>query len=284
MDALKGLEETLKKNKKIDWKAVSQRKRTELLEFAKVAESAERYMDMCRFTKAIVEASDDKEPLKMQERNLLSVAYKNVVGALRQAWRGVSSNNIENASEEQTAKYKSYIEKQLNVVCNEVLKVLQDKPLAKFLEDPEKQIAAIDKDKMAKAPQKDKEPYEEQVFFLKMCGDYYRYLSEFSNDAGNKENTEKYYGYATDLAEKILAETHPTRLGLALNFSVCYFEILKKKAEASALAKKAFDAAIEKLDTLNDESYKDSTLIMQLLRDNLTLWSSENEEAPADPE
>jgi len=75
------------------------------------------------------------------------------------------------------------------------------------------------------------------------------------------------------LAKDALEPTHPTRLGLALNYSVCHFEILDQPKEACALAKAAFDEAIEKLDSLNDSSYKDSTLIMQLLRDNLTIWS-----------
>jgi len=44
------------------------------------------------------------------------------------------------------------------------------------------------------------------------------------------------------------------------------------------LAKQAFDEAIAELDTLSEESYKDSTLIMQLLRDNLTLWTSDLQE------
>ena len=83
------------------------------------------------------------------------------------------------------------------------------------------------------------------------------------------------YSDAMDVAKKSLAETHPTRLGLALNFSVCYFEILKEPDKACNLAKEAFDAAIQSLDNLNDTNYKDSTLIMQLLRDNLTLWTSE---------
>jgi len=63
--------------------------------------------------------------------------------------------------------------------------------------------------------------------------------------------------------------------GLALNFSVFYYEILNSPDRACRLAKKAFDDAIAELDTLSEESYKDSTLIMQLLRDNLTLWTSD---------
>ena len=65
--------------------------------------------------------------------------------------------------------------------------------------------------------------------------------------------------------------THPIRLGLALNFSVFYYEITNSPSKACELAKKAFDEAIAELDTLKEDSYKDSTLIMQLLRDNLTV-------------
>jgi len=90
---------------------------------------------------------------------------------------------------------------------------------------------------------------------------------------------------ATAIAQTDLTPTHPIRLGLALNFSVFYYEILNSPDRACHLAKQAFDDAIAELDSLSEESYRDSTLIMQLLRDNLTLWtSSEGAEAPADAE
>jgi 14-3-3 protein epsilon len=87
---------------------------------------------------------------------------------------------------------------------------------------------------------------------------------------------------ATDVAQTELTPTHPIRLGLALNFSVFYYEILNSPDRACHLAKQAFDDAIAELDSLSEESYRDSTLIMQLLRDNLTLWtSSDGAEAEA---
>lgn len=83
------------------------------------------------------------------------------------------------------------------------------------------------------------------------------------------------YKSASEIATTDLPPTHPIRLGLALNFSVFYYEILNSPERACRLAKTAFDDAIAELDTLSEDSYKDSTLIMQLLRDNLTLWASD---------
>lgn len=115
-------------------------------------------------------------------------------------------------------------------------------------------------------------------------GDYYRYLAEFATGEDRKEaatNAHEAYKAATEIAQVELATTHPIRLGLALNFSVFYYEILNSPDRACHLAKQAFDDAIAELDTLSEESYKDSTLIMQLLRDNLTLWTSDLQEGKA---
>jgi len=111
-----------------------------------------------------------------------------------------------------------------------------------------------------------------------MCGDYKRYLAEMMEDPkGELRNAAiKYYEDAFSTAEFILQATHPTRLGLSLNMSVCYYEIANNKKKACGLAKNAFDLAIQQLDGLSDDNYKDSTLIMQLLRDNLTIWQQNN--------
>ena len=120
---------------------------------------------------------------------------------------------------------------------------------------------------------------EASTFYMKMKADYYRYLAEFAQGGARAEwagNAEEAYKDATTNAQN-LAPTHPIRLGLALNYSVFLYEVQAKSQEACDLAKQAFDDAIAELDTLDEESYKDSTLIMQLLRDNLTLWTSEDE-------
>jgi 14-3-3 protein epsilon len=83
---------------------------------------------------------------------------------------------------------------------------------------------------------------------------------------------------ATTEAEE-LKTTHPIRLGLALNYSVFYYEILNSPDHACKLAKNAFDNAIADLDGLEEDEYRDSATIMQLLRDNLTLWTSDLNDA-----
>merc|ERR1712048_289996 len=108
----------------------------------------------------------------------------------------------------------------------------------------------------------------------------YRYIAEFPTDAAKSKAAESArlaYEEASKVAEKDLAVTHPIRLGLALNFSVFQYEVLSKPEDACKMARTAFEDAIAELDNVAEDSYKDSTLIMQLLRDNLTLWTSDQE-------
>lgn len=222
---------------------------------AKLAEQAERYDEMVEAMKKV--AIEDVE-MTVEERNLLSVAYKNVIGARRASWRILSSlEQKEDKTEEKklvSKEYRCEIEEELKKICQDVLGIL-------------------DKHLIPNASQG-----ESKVFYYKMKGDYYRYLAEFAMGTDRKEAAENSllaYKAASDIAMTDLPPTHPIRLGLALNFSVFYYEILNSPDRACRLAKAAFDEAIAELDTLSEESYKDSTLIMQLLRDNLTLWTSD---------
>merc|ERR1711977_388831 len=223
---------------------------------AKLAEQAERYEEMVENMKIV--ASEDRD-LSVEERNLLSVAYKNVIGARRASWRIVTSIEQKeetkgNSSQVTLIKeYRQKIEKELAGICEDILDVL-DKHLIPSATSG-----------------------ESKVFYHKMKGDYHRYLAEFATGdirKGSADKSLEAYKAATEVAQTELPPTHPIRLGLALNFSVFYYEILNAPDQACHLAKQAFDDAIAELDTLSEESYKDSTLIMQLLRDNLTLWTS----------
>nr|QVG73986.1 FT6 [Tamarix hispida] len=226
---------------------------------AKLAEQAERYSDMVDAMKKLANLNLD---LTVEERNLLSVGYKNVIGSRRASWRILSSieQKEEAKGNDQSVKrikeYRQQVESELDDICTDVMKVIDEHLIPSSSNS------------------------ESAVFYYKMKGDYYRYLAEFKSGNWRKEAADqslKAYEAATAAAEEgQLPPTHPICLGLALNFSVFYYEILNSSERACHLAKQAFDDAVADLDSLSEESYKDSTLIMQLLRDNLTLWTSED--------
>ncbi|XP_059664143.1 14-3-3-like protein D [Cornus florida] len=235
----------------------STNERNNFVYIAKLAEQAERYEEMVDSMKKI--AKLDVE-LTVEERNLLSVGYKNVIGGRRASWRILSSieQKEEAKGNEQNSKrikeYRQKVESELSSICSDIMNVIDEHLI------PASSAG------------------ESTVFFYKMKGDYYRYLAEFMSADEKKEAADqslKAYQTATVTAESDLSPTHPIRLGLALNFSVFYYEIMNSPERACHLAKQAFDEAISELDNLNEDSYKDSTLIMQLLRDNLTLWTSD---------
>jgi len=239
-----------------------------LIQRAKLAEQAERYDDMANAMKEVTK--NQEEPLSTEERNLLSVAYKNIVGAKRSSWRVISSIEQKSTDKEELAKdYRKKIEGELHAVCQEVLDLLDE-----HLVDNAVKLA---KESAANA--------ESAVFFLKMKGDYFRYLAEVAPKEEKDsvvESANKAYKHAFEVSEEQLKSTNPIRLGLALNYSVFHYEIRSEPQEACRLAKGAFDNAIAELDSLPEDSYKDSTLIMQLLRDNLTLWTADQQDAEPD--
>merc|ERR1711972_1297609 len=191
--------------------------------FAKLAEQAERYDEMANHME---EVGEDGVELSVEERNLLSVAYKNAVGSRRAAWRIITSveQKEKTKGNEDQAKwakeYCSKVESELQKICDTILGLLDNNLIAKASTG------------------------ESKVFYQKMKADYFRYIAEFSDgdkktDAASK--AEGAYKDAAKVAEKDLAVTHPIRLGLALNFSVFQYEVLQQPDEACKMARTAFE-------------------------------------------
>lgn len=232
---------------------------------AKWCEHAERYDDMVKEITSLIKSISKNEPLDEEERNLLSVAYKNVVGSRRTSWRVINVKLAEDLKDNQKRicqDMKNRVESELKGFCNEVLGLLNEY----LIPNPENVQA--------------------KIFFLKMKGDYYRYMIEIFEE-GQKcdeltKKAEAAYNDAMQIANDKLPTTSPIRLGLALNYSVFFYEIKNDPTEACQLAKSAFDQASMDLEGVPEDVYKDSTLIMQLLRDNLTLWKSELEDDKED--
>jgi 14-3-3 protein epsilon len=233
--------------------------REEYVYLAKLYERAERFPDMVKAINKFIELNPK---LTKDERNILSAGYKNIISKKRTSFRLL--NNMEKKEEKKNStkianirEIKGAIEKELSQACEEIQKIV-DKYLVPNATDS-----------------------ENKVFYLKLKGDYYRYKCEL--DGKDFEETcnkaEKVYKEAYEIANKDIPITNSTRLGLALNYSVFYYEIKGLKEEACNIAKNAFDEAMKVLDDLEKSKAKDTLLIVQLLKENLILWSSEmNEE------
>ncbi|CAE8731697.1 unnamed protein product [Polarella glacialis] len=225
--------------------------------FATLAEQAERYDEMAGHMRTA--ALFDQE-MDAEERNLLAVAFKQAVGQRRASWRIVCASEQEeqakgNLMTTATAKqYRKKIEGELTGLCQTVLALLTDRLIPSSTSS------------------------EAKVSFYKAQGDYYRYMAEILDDLDKTRATtaaKEAYEDGTKIAETSLKVTSPFRLGLALNHAVFYYEVMKAPTDAVRIGRKAFEDAVREIDNLGENGAKDSALVMQLLRDNLTLWRYE---------
>lgn len=135
--------------------------REQYVYLAKLAEQAERYEEMVEFMQKLVVGSTPAAELSVEERNLLSVAYKNVIGSLRAAWRIVSSIEQKEESRKNddhvvlVKDYRSKVEVELSNICASILNLLDSNLIPSASSS------------------------ESKVFYYKMKGDYHRYLAEF---------------------------------------------------------------------------------------------------------
>nr|CAD1842261.1 unnamed protein product [Ananas comosus var. bracteatus] len=238
--------------------------RERLVYIAKLAEKSGRHDDVVEAMKNVVKLSPE---LTVEERNLLSLGYKNALGSRRASWRilSLTEQTEEAKGNEQQVKrirdFRQRVESDISRLCNDALTIVDEHIL------PSSSGA------------------ESSVFYHKLKGDYYRYLAEFKIGDERREAASQSlqaYQTATTTAEEDLLPADPIRMGLALNFSVFHYEIMNSPERARLLAKLTFDQGFSGLETLNKESNSDSKLILQLLRDNYELWTSEHSDNGGD--
>ncbi|GJY61006.1 14-3-3 protein 7 [Tanacetum coccineum] len=191
--------------------------------------------------------------LTAEERKVLFFGYEEVIGAKLEKWRKVSK--IKNSGDMHfvslAKEYLKRVESEITEKCHEILATVD------YL---------LSRSKTKKAA----------VFYHKMKGDYYSYLAEVKRHADREEATSqslKAYEAATAIAESHLTPTNPIRLGLALNFSAFLYEIMANTERARNMAIQASKDAAAELDSLDQKSHQECSLIMQLIEDNLTLWT-----------
>ncbi|KAI9432478.1 14-3-3 domain-containing protein [Lactarius indigo] len=244
--------------------------RAECLALAKLAEQAERWDDVIKQLKSVISYSDAR--LTMEERNLLSIAYKHVTGTLRTSWRTVEG------IEKQEAASGTAMPRELALIRRQREKI--ELELADACQDL---LDLLDKYLVPAA-----EAGEERVFYHKMEGDYHRYLAEFARRQQRERSAQlalEAYKASYKHAFGTLPPWHPTRLGVALNFSVFFHDVRGSPDRACHLAKHAFDEAVAAMHATPEHTFRDSLMILHLLRDDIILWSAEMQpdEARSEP-
>ena len=174
---------------------------------------------MVDFLREVISAKDGD--FTTEERNLLSVGFKNLIGGKRTALRTIAAieqNPKYSKFSDALLKYKKRIEDELFDQCILIVNLTKDKCL-----------------KVAQSS-------ESKAFFLKMVGDYYRYVAESAKDeklTQVKNGALEFYQKALEVANADLSACNPIRLGLALNFSVFYFEVMNDHKKACELGENA---------------------------------------------
>lgn len=227
----------------------------DLIFTAKLAEQAERYDEMVLCMKKVVKLNAE---LNVDERNLLALAYKNVISTRRSAWRVVGAIETREMEAFGTTAASSLItmlrhqfESELAAVCEDFFALLEQ-----FL------IPAASGG-------------EAKVFYLKLKGDYHRYYAEVIPSETQKRAALDSYERATQIANTSLPPTHPTRLGLVLNVSVFHYEILKQRDTGFQMARQAYDEAVPELDSLDPDAFREAAVTIQMLKDNLNMWNED---------
>ena len=228
---------------------------------AKLADQCGRYKDMSQY---LEDLNNQKEKgLNSDERNLLSDAYKNLINSPRTALRTILAYESKEKKKDNSQylpyiiEYKQKLINELTKLCRETIKTIDDKLLKKAEDDNAK------------------------LFYLRMKGDYNRYIAEFAEGDLKKQVSDeanKAYNEAVEVV-KSMSALNPIALGLALSYSVFYYEIYNEHKKAIEIAEAAIEKAEKELPDIDEdaEENRETVSIYNLLKENLDIWLNEEE-------
>ena len=229
---------------------------------SKLYSKAELYEEAVNFIKEFVQM-DPK--LNKEECDIISTVFKNMIADKRQSWATLHSmERREKKKKINTLKeireIKNHVENEIRESCHELQAFIDKYILPNIKEN------------------------ENLVFFYKLKADYNRYICEFVEGKEYENNlikAEEFYKKAYDISEKQLPIINCNRISVVLNYSIFLYEIKKDKKTGFDIAQKTFKDCMKFYDDLEKPSFRDTLLILQLLKENIIFWNSEMSEEEA---
>ena len=230
--------------------------REELIFLSKLYTKAELYKEVINFIKEFIKLNPK---IEKEECDIISTGFKNMISDKRASWFTLNSmEHKEKKKKRNTVKeikeIKNHIENEIRETCKELQDLVDKELLPKNEED------------------------EILVFLYKLKADYFRYICEFAEGNEYQDNlikAEEYYKKAYEIADKKLPIINCNRVSVALNYAIFLYETKKDKKSGFDIAQYTFKESMKFIDDLEKPKYRDTLLIIQLLKENIIFWNSE---------
>ena len=230
--------------------------REELIFLSKLYTKAELYKEVINFIKEFIKLNPK---IEKEECDIISTGFKNMISEKRSSWFTLQSmERKEKKKKKNTIKeikeIKNHIENEIRETCKELQDLVDKELLPKNEED------------------------EVLVFLYKLKADYFRYICEFAEGNELLDNlikAEEFYKKAYEIADKKLPIINCNRVSVALNYAIFLYETKKDKKNGFDIAQNTFKESMKFIEDLEKPKYRDTLLIIQLLKENIIFWNSE---------
>ena len=229
------------------------------LYLATILENAGKHEEAMKYMEEI--AKSKKNDLSIEEINLLTISFNNQItkklNQIKILNKVIAKDELTNSKYLKTdTNIRDIIQRDINDICNKMINLCDNYLLNKT------------------------EKNETKILYLKLRGQYYRYLSDVLENEQQKDankNAINSFNEAFELIDN-LSVTNPIRLGFILNYAIFQYEFLNDIDTAIKITKENFEIGINQLEKVNDNNeYQNASSILMLLKQNIDMWEREKE-------